>query len=451
VVARALAKGPEERFASAAEFIGALEGVRAQIGSPASPPSAEVTAAAAALAGAISLGPIPGGPAPPDGQVGQGALGGPASPGAAPADSTRPLPAAPANEWGVLTMAPAADGGGDGEDGEGGNWFKRHRWWVLGGVALLVVLAAALALILTNSSKVKVPAVTGEPETLAEANLTRAGLKATPSQAASTAVMRGSVVSQLPRAGSEVSKGSHVGIVISSGPGSVEVPGVINQSSEQASAKLQSLGLHPTTQSAASATVKQGNVISTNPSAGAQASVGSTVTLTVSSGPQQANVPEVVGSPLTDAKSALKAAGLKAGTVSQQTSASQPPGTVLSQSPTAGTPLPLGEMVNLTVAQAPKEVAVPEVVGQNSTQAAAALGQAGFNAKSVTRTVEEPSQVGVVLKQSPAGGHMAPKGSTVTIAVGALGQSTTTTSTTTTPTTSSTTTSTTTTAAAPVP
>jgi len=295
-----------------------------------------------------------------------------------------------------------------------------------------------------------VPAVVGQPEALAEANLTRAGLKATPSQAASTAIPLGSVVSQLPRAGSEVSKGSHVGIVISSGPGSVEVPNVVGRTGAQATAKLQGLGLHTTTQSATSATVKQGSVISTSPAAGAQASVGSAVTLTVSSGPQQASVPEVVGSPLADAKSALKAAGLKAGTIVQQTTASQPAGTVISQSPTSGAPLPLGATVNLTVAQAPKEVEVPEVVGENATQAAAALGQAGFNAKSVSRTVEEPSQVGVVVEQSPAGGHSAAKGSTVTIAVGVLGQSTTSTSTTTTST-SSTTTSTTTTAAAPVP
>ncbi len=462
VVARALAKGPQERFASAAEFIAALEEVRTKIGSPASLPPASVTAAAAALAGAISLGQIPGGPVPPGGNIPPGATGlpgsvlppGPTAPGSptpfgSPAtDPTRPLPAAPANEWGVLTMAPAADG--DGTDGDGDNWLKRHRWWVLGGVALLVVLAAALALILTNSSKVAVPAVMGQPEALAEANLTRAGLKATPSQAASTTVALGSVVSQLPRAGSEVSKGSHVGIVISSGPGSVEVPNVVGQTSAQATAKLQGLGLHTTTQSATSAAVKQGSVISTSPAAGGQASVGSAVTLTVSSGPQQAGVPEVVGSPLADAKSALKAAGLKAGTIVQQTTASQPAGTVISQSPTSGASLPLGATVNLTVAQAPKEVEVPEVVGENATQAAAALGQAGFNAKSVSRTVAEPSQVGVVVEQSPAGGHNAAKGSTVTIAVGVLGQSTTSTSTTTTST-SSTTTSTTTTAAAPVP
>jgi eukaryotic-like serine/threonine-protein kinase len=384
VVARALAKNPQERFVDAGEFIVALQSARAGVPAP------------MALA--------------------NGAPG---------------------------TLLLATPEGDSRQDGEG--WWKRHRWWVLGGVLLLAILGAALALALTAASKVAVPAVTGLPQAQAEARLARAGLKANSSQTPSTTVAVGTVVSQTPSAGSEAKKGSRVVIVVSTGPSSVELPNVVGLSGSQAMAKLQSLGLRPSTQSQPSTTVKQGVTISTNPAAGTPVPVHSAVTVVVSSGPQQASVPEVVGSPLADAKSALTAAGLKAGAITQQTTASQAPGTVLSQSDPAGTLLKIGEAVDLTVAQAPKEVAVPEVVGQNETQAAAALGQAGFNAKSVSRTVEDPTQVGVVLMQSPAGGHMARKGATVTIAVGVLASSTST-STTTTP---ATTTTSTTTAAAP--
>jgi len=400
VVARALAKDPRERFVDAAEFILALQSARAGV------------------------------PGPPTGSP------------------TTPLAGLVNGAPGTLLLAPPAQEG----EREGESWLRRHRWWVLGGVALLAILGAALALALTAASKVEVPALTGLPQAQAEARLARAGLRANPSQAASPSVPAGDVVSQNPRPGSAVKKGSRVGIVVSSGPGSVELPNVVGLPSAQALAKLQSLGLRPTTQSQPS-TTKQGVVISTSPTPTTRVPVGSPVTVTVSSGPQQASVPEVVGSPLADAKSALKAAGLKAGAVTQQTSAGQPPGTVLSQSSPAGTLLKLGEAVELTVAQAPKEVAVPEVVGQNATQAAAALGQAGFNAKSVSRTVEEPAQVGIVLTQSPAGGRMARKGATVTIAVGVLASSTSTstTSTGTSTTPGSTTTSTTTAAAANPP
>jgi serine/threonine-protein kinase len=250
----------------------------------------------------------------------------------------------------------------------------------------------------------------------------------------------GTVVSQTPRQGSEVKKGSRVGIVVSTGPGSVALPEVVGLTEAQAVAKLQGLGLKPTTQDQASTKVAQGHVISTDPTAGTELQVGSAVTVAVSSGPRQVDVPEVVGSSQADAKTALKAAGLKVGAVTQQPSAEETPGTVLSQSPTAGTSVKAGEAVDLVVAQAPKEVTVPEVVGQNETQAAAALGRAGFNPKAVSRTVSEAAQVGVVLAQSPAGGRTAARGATVTIAVGVLAQSGTGTVTTPPPTTTSTTT-----------
>jgi beta-lactam-binding protein with PASTA domain len=87
--------------------------------------------------------------------------------------------------------------------------------------------------------------------------------------------------------------------------------------------------------------------------------------------------------------------------------------------------LSAGGKVNLTVAKAPKEVAVPGVVGQNEASAAAALGRAGFTPRTVTAPTAEPTQVGVVLKQSPSAGRQARRGATVTITVGAPGPQTT--------------------------
>ncbi|HEY7829125.1 MAG TPA: Stk1 family PASTA domain-containing Ser/Thr kinase [Solirubrobacteraceae bacterium] len=406
VVARALAKSPLERFADAAEFIAVLEQARAQIGlAPSSPP------------------PVTNGPVFPPTAIAN-----------APMMVPTGAPAA------LLLAASEED-----EDPGGESWWQRYRWWVLGTVALLAILGTALALVLTANNKVSVPALTGLTQTQAVARLSHAGLTASPSQAASATVASGTVISQSPKANSNVKKGTRVSIVVSSGPGSLALPNVVGQTAAQATAALQAAGLKPTTQSQASTKVKQGLVISTDPSAGTELQEGSPVTVLVSSGPQQVAVPEVTGSSEAEAKATLKAAGLKLGTVTQQSSNEQAPGTVLSQSPVSGTQLAAGQAVNLTVAQAPKEVAVPEVVGQNETQAAAALGRAGFNPKSVSRTVTDPKQVGVVLKQSPASGNMAPRGATVTIAVGELtqtGSATETTPTTTTPPATTTTTTT---------
>ena len=240
-------------------------------------------------------------------------------------------------------------------------------------------------------------------------------------------------------------------IAVSTGPGSSPLPDVTGLTASQASAKLKEAGFKPTTQTQPSAKVAPGEVIATDPPAGTELQVGSAVTVLVSSGPAQVRVPDVTGQSQAGAEAALSTAGLTVGVITPQVSASQSPETVLSQSPSPATSLPAGGKVNLTVAQAPKETAVPNVVGQSEAQAAAALGSAGFTPKTASVTTTEPTQVGVVLKQSPAAGHQAAKGATVTISIGAAPPTTPTTPTTTLTTPTPTPTTTTTSAAAPTP
>jgi beta-lactam-binding protein with PASTA domain len=148
------------------------------------------------------------------------------------------------------------------------------------------------------------------------------------------------------------------------------------------------------------------------------------------------------------ATATLAAAGLKVTVVKREVSEPSP-GTVISQSPSAGSSLSVGSQVTIVVSQAPKQTAVPSVVGQSEVHAVATLTAAGFTSTTVTRTVTEPSKVGIVVQQSPVAGHKLAKGGSVTIAVGAVDQQTTTTPTTTTTTT--TTTATTPPAATPTP
>jgi serine/threonine-protein kinase len=217
---------------------------------------------------------------------------------------------------------------------------------------------------------------------------------------------------------------------VSTGPGSSPLPNVAGLTAAQATAKLKEAGFKPTTEKQPSTTVADGRVISTNPSAGTETQAGSSVTVLVSSGPPQTTVPDVVGQSLASAEATLTNAKLVTGTITRQTSTAQSPGTVLEQSPATGSSLPDGGTVNLTVAQAPTETAVPDVVGQDEAQAAAALGRAGFTPQAVTQTTTDARQVGIVLKQSPAAPHKARKGATVMIAVGVLGPQTTPTTTT---------------------
>ncbi|HXW58189.1 MAG TPA: PASTA domain-containing protein, partial [Solirubrobacteraceae bacterium] len=243
-------------------------------------------------------------------------------------------------------------------------------------------------------------------------------------QAASTGVASGLVVSQSPTLGSVVHSGTRVNIVVSSGPPSKPLVDVQGLTSSQAVAKLRAAGFEPSTMSQSSTSVAQGRVISTDPSAGTELALGSPVTVIVSSGPALVHVPDLTGQSQTAAESALTTAGLTVGSVTQQVSSKQAPGTVVAQSPSAGSSLNGGQSVDLVIAQAPKDVTVPSVVGQDEAAAAAALGAAGLNPKTASAGTTEPAQVGLVLRQSPSAGQQVRKGASVTITVGTLTQTT---------------------------
>ncbi len=334
---------------------------------------------------------------------------------------------------------------GEEEEQDDGPGTRRVLLWAC--AATFVAALVALALVfLPGHGRVRVPNVIGLTEQTAAGRLKLAGLDPVATSAPSATFASGTVFAQTPSVGRILKKGSRVTITVSSGPARVALPSVEGLSAAQAVDTLRRAGFQPRTKTRASASVAEGLVIGTEPAAGTRLPVGSAVTVLVSSGPAPIRVPNTVGQPRLAAESAISTAGLAVGTVTQQVSSSQTPGTVLSQSPAAGSSLRAGGKVNLVVAQAPNEATVPNVVGESETQAAAALGGAGFVPKMVTATTTEPAQVGLVLRQHPAAGTHARKGATVTITVGVLGSQTTpsTTPTTTTPTTTTPTTPTTT-------
>ncbi len=413
VVLRALAKDPAARYADAEELIVALEHERGALG-------------AYTAAHTVAV---------PDGHV-----------------HRAPAPVAPAA--GGLLLAPAELGDDHAPSAPRGDGRSRRALlWGLGAVVLAA--AVVLVVLLTQpSSSVSVPNVVGQSEQAAGAALRQAGLNPVASLASSATVPSGLVVSQSPQAGDDAKKGARVSIVVSQGPASAALTDVDGLSADKAAAQLRKAGFKPTTKAQASSSVKTGLVIATEPPAGTEIEVGSSVTLLVSSGPAPVRVPDVVGQSQAAAEADLGNAELAVGTVTKKVSSTQTAGTVVAQSPTAGSSLHAGEKVELTVTQAPKQVTLPNLVGAAEAAAVAALKHIGVNASKVTRATSEQAQVGVVLAQSPMPGSQVRKGATVLITVGVLAPETTPTTstpTTSTPTTSTptTTTSTTTTPAAP--
>jgi serine/threonine-protein kinase len=345
----------------------------------------------------------------------------------APAGAAREYRAAAVAGPGTGSMLLATGGPGeyDAENGDASTRRRRRAWlWAL--AAVVLVVAAVLAVLLTRSNpSVSVPNVTGQTEQAAGATLRSAGLVPASSLKPSVKVASGLVISQSPVAADIVKKGARVSIVISGGPASKSLTNVTGLTAAKAATELRQAGLKTTTKKESSKTVEAGLVIGTEPPAETEVQEGHVVTLIVSSGPPPVRVPDVTGQSLEAAEATLTNSELELGTVTKKVSSTQTAGTVLAQSPATGTSLHAGDKVNLTVAQAPKEVEVPNVRGATSAEATASLKHAGFKVKSQPHTTTEQSQVGLVLEQSPAGGARARKGATVTISVGVLATSTT--------------------------
>jgi beta-lactam-binding protein with PASTA domain len=151
-------------------------------------------------------------------------------------------------------------------------------------------------------------------------------------------------------------------------------------------------------------TVAKGSVIGTSPAIGSRVSKGSTVTLIVSKGAHEATVPQVTGSSLADAQSALRQAGLIPGKVVNQASTTIPTGIVISTTPAAGQEWPVNKPVNFVVSSGQP---VPNFVGQ---QKAVAEQWAAANSVSLNEvTVKSSQPAGTVVQQSvPAGGSFTP-------------------------------------------
>ena len=190
------------------------------------------------------------------------------------------------------------------------------------------------------------------------------------------------------------------------------IPNVVGLSESQARALLP--GYTIVIKNAHDGVIPAGRVASQSPLATIHAPLGSTITLTISDGPGDANVPDnLVGMPLIEARAALTAVGL---TVTQTIAApsDKPQGTVLEVSPPVGSVTRAGSGVILTIASG--EVTVPDLIGVEAIQAKTILIQAGFLIKEFS-DYDSLQPIGVVIRQAPEPGSTQTIGNSVTITI----------------------------------
>jgi eukaryotic-like serine/threonine-protein kinase len=187
----------------------------------------------------------------------------------------------------------------------------------------------------TGSTKPTVPKVVGLTVSQAQSQLAQFGLTWEIREKKDDVAEAGTVVSQEPRAESEVAPGAVVILDVAVSSSRKQVPKVDGKSVEEARVELTREGFLIVVQSEPSNGVEKGTVIRTEPGGGASVAKGSSV-LIVASGGKAITVPVVIGKDETSAREALQALGLIVVVKQRAESDVSKVGKVVSQTPDTG-------------------------------------------------------------------------------------------------------------------
>jgi serine/threonine-protein kinase len=304
---------------------------------------------------------------------------------------------------------------------------RRSRIWILVAIAVLIGLLIGFAL--TRDTTTDVPNVTGNQLNVAIALLQQGGFSVGDVKRVEREAPANEVLEQDPAAAPPADQASEdcsfltffcskpkVTLTVSSGPGSAKVPSTAGLTGTAAEEKLEEAGFKTKAESVHSKDVEEGLVLKSEPSGGETATKGSTVVLKVSSGPKLAKVPVVVGSQRSLAVQQIRGRGFTPSV--EEVESKQPEGQVIRQAPSAGSQLPPGSTVSITVSKGEEKATAPNVIGKERAEAVEAVREAGLKPVVQEQETEVPSQVGRVTDQFPPPNSELKPGSTVTLVVG---------------------------------
>ena len=270
-------------------------------------------------------------------------------------DATRVLTPVEAQEIGALAEA---EEDAVPQEGEERPFFRTKKFKF--GLLLILLLGFFTGFFLSfgkfwSSVEITVPDVTGKQMTLARQILEDQHLRVTVAETYDASVPVGVVVSQTPEAGTMVKEERAITIYVSKGGEELEMPNLRGLNQSDAIDKLQQMGLRLGSAYETFSDEDSGTVISQDPRSGTRISKGQTVDITVSKGQKikKVSVPDVKGVPVDRARTIIEGSSLSVGGTSEQES-TQAAGTVVSQSPAAGTEVDAGSSVRFVVSSGKK-------------------------------------------------------------------------------------------------
>ena len=203
--------------------------------------------------------------------------------------------------------------------------------------------------------------------------------------------------------------------ILSRTPATIAVPDVAGQTVAEAKEALKKSKFEAGEEkSEASDTVAEGRVIRTDPEAGSGRKEGTKVNLIVSSGKQSFQLSNYVGRKYTDVVAELKEKKVPENLIKmeEEESSESEPGTILRQSPAAGTTYDLSKAstITLTVAKRVTSVSMPSYIGssleftKNNLTQIVGVKEANIEVVEVS-TAPEGTAEGTVVDQTPKAGE----------------------------------------------
>ena len=289
---------------------------------------------------------------------------------------------------------------------------------VVGIIAVIAVAVfAATSLLGGSKDMVTVPNVLNYEQEQAVQTLKDAGFETkigTPDY--SDDYDEGKVMDQTPDGNKQAKKGSEVTIIISKGKkpaNKVEVPNLTDKTETEALKLLEAAKLKGKKVGEEANDAEKGKVFWQGTNTGTMVDEGTEIEYKVSSGPDEQNVPGVLGKSYDEAYNELSSAGFQVTRVDGDYNDNYPAGTVMAQDPSGKAKD--GATITLTVSPGSNpNASVPNVTGKSESAATSELQNAGFSVNVTTQTSSSVPE-GDVISQDITGS--AQKGSTVTIVV----------------------------------
>ncbi|MDR6688124.1 serine/threonine-protein kinase [Arthrobacter sp. 1088] len=202
------------------------------------------------------------------------------------------------------------------------------------------------------------------------------------------------------------------------GPGSPgTVPDVKNKTVAEAQQLLRTAGFQSEPQDVFDDDVQAGLAVGTEPKSGEVVRKFQPIALFVSKGAQLFALPGLTGGTLDQAKTALNAAQMTLGNVTEAFDEKIPAGIVISQDPAPGKEVRHGTPVSFVVSKGPQPIPVPDVRGLQQDAAVKAIQDAGLKAVIAPETVNDKTvPKGAVVAQTPGNGTLV-RGESVTLTV----------------------------------